>query len=336
MMCRYRIAFVFALLHLFAGQVHAYTTSFGVPNTFVDPIGWDIGDPNSTYQEWNAKTVDLLPMGQEDNPPDVGYNTAGATLSTPQHRAVFPGFGPTGTSNFYAFSGNFGAEADIYNHGGVGGGTHVIVQIGTTTNSAIDPNTGEFYDYVEDHTELVPGHGFGVFWGTLQIVDPNDAPITGGANGQSLQIAEVSYAEGFSSPFGPVNYQELIYEFWLPGYTGDFLIEWEEIVHTTIDTLRVDTMIASDAFPLTNVSIPGDFDDDGDVDGVDLAQWEGDYGINGESDADGDNDSDGLDFLVWQRNYTGSLPPSITAVPEPGSFFIAMLVVVMGLLVRPR
>ena len=38
------------------------------------------------------------------------------------------------------------------------------------------------------------------------------------------------------------------------------------------------------------------------VDADDLAQWEGDFGLNGNSDADGDSDSDGADFLVWQRN----------------------------------
>ena len=50
-----------------------------------------------------------------------------------------------------------------------------------------------------------------------------------------------------------------------------------------------------------------DFDADGDVDGTDLAQWEGDYGQNGDSDANGDGASTGLDFLAWQRQYTGSL-----------------------------
>lgn len=44
-----------------------------------------------------------------------------------------------------------------------------------------------------------------------------------------------------------------------------------------------------------------DFDTSGAVDGVDLSQWEGDYGDNGDSDADGDGDSDGNDFLVWQK-----------------------------------
>ena len=43
----------------------------------------------------------------------------------------------------------------------------------------------------------------------------------------------------------------------------------------------------------TILPLPGDFDDDGDVDADDLAQWEGDFGLNGDADADFDGDSDG-------------------------------------------
>lgn len=48
---------------------------------------------------------------------------------------------------------------------------------------------------------------------------------------------------------------------------------------------------------------PADFDGNGIVDGLDIAQWQGDYGVNGDSDADGDGDSDGADFLAWQRSF---------------------------------
>jgi T5SS/PEP-CTERM-associated repeat protein len=44
-----------------------------------------------------------------------------------------------------------------------------------------------------------------------------------------------------------------------------------------------------------------DFDEDGDVDAADLAQWQGDFGPSSLSDADNDGDSDGDDFLAWQR-----------------------------------
>lgn len=72
-----------------------------------------------------------------------------------------------------------------------------------------------------------------------------------------------------------------------------------------------------------NLSPPGDFDGDLDVDDLDLAKWQGDYGINGNSDADGDGDSDGRDFLIWQRNVGTGVPiSSAVSVPEPASFVL--------------
>ena len=58
-----------------------------------------------------------------------------------------------------------------------------------------------------------------------------------------------------------------------------------------------------------NVATPGDFNNDNYVDNDDLAQWQGDYGLNGDSDADQDGDSDGADFLAWQQNYNPEPPP---------------------------
>ncbi len=69
-------------------------------------------------------------------------------------------------------------------------------------------------------------------------------------------------------------------------------------------------------------SLPGDFDYDGDVDSADLVQWQGDAGVNGDSDADGDGDSDGADFLIWQRN-VGAAPT--TTVPEASSAVLAAM-----------
>jgi len=65
--------------------------------------------------------------------------------------------------------------------------------------------------------------------------------------------------------------------------------------------------------------LPSDFDIDGDVDSDDLAQWEGDFGLNGNSDANGDGISNGADFLVWQRQVGSGVTalPSAIAVPEP-------------------
>jgi autotransporter-associated beta strand protein len=82
--------------------------------------------------------------------------------------------------------------------------------------------------------------------------------------------------------------------------------------------------------------IPADFDGDGDVDGADLAQWQADFGLNGNSDADEDGDSDGLDILAWQQQFTGGNPlvSSATAVPEPAAVVLLLLVLPCWLRIR--
>lgn len=72
---------------------------------------------------------------------------------------------------------------------------------------------------------------------------------------------------------------------------------------------------------------PGDFDDDGDVDGDDLVIWSNQFGaVTNGADANGDGITDGEDFLIWQRQYTGSSPPATAgaaAVPEPVALQLA-------------
>jgi hypothetical protein len=95
-------------------------------------------------------------------------------------------------------------------------------------------------------------------------------------------------------------------------------LSWDTSQLYTTGVLRV---IATPAFT-------ADFDEDGDVDGDDLVQWRGDFGVNGLSDADGDGDSDGGDFLIWQRQL-GNGPPAQGAsatVPEPTTELLLILV----------
>jgi alpha-tubulin suppressor-like RCC1 family protein len=69
-----------------------------------------------------------------------------------------------------------------------------------------------------------------------------------------------------------------------------------------------------------------DFDEDGDVDGDDLVQWQGDFGANDFSDADDDGDSDGADFLTWQRQVGSgaTVNGAVANVPEPGGIMLAL------------
>jgi hypothetical protein len=72
---------------------------------------------------------------------------------------------------------------------------------------------------------------------------------------------------------------------------------------------------------------PGDFDDDGNVDGDDLADWQAGFGMtagaqHADGDADADEDVDGNDFLIWQRNVGSAIPA--TPVPEPAAVLLQL------------
>jgi hypothetical protein len=74
---------------------------------------------------------------------------------------------------------------------------------------------------------------------------------------------------------------------------------------------------------------PGDFNHDGHVDGLDLAQWQTQFGQTRaglSADGDVDGDVDGADFLNWQRH--ADLPGGavatavVTPTPEPGAVWL--------------
>ncbi|HMP08057.1 MAG TPA: hypothetical protein PJ982_17040 [Lacipirellulaceae bacterium] len=82
-----------------------------------------------------------------------------------------------------------------------------------------------------------------------------------------------------------------------------------------------------DNFRVLN-GLPGDFDQDGDVDADDLPIWKAAYGTTAAGDADGNLITDGNDFLIWQRNLGVDLTPATAAsgaVPEPSGALLAGL-----------
>ena len=79
----------------------------------------------------------------------------------------------------------------------------------------------------------------------------------------------------------------------------------------------------------SNDFLAGDFDEDHNVDGDDLARWRANFGTgttHTQGDADADGDADGADFLVWQRQVGGGGAIAAGgAVPEPTKLILAMI-----------
>lgn len=108
-----------------------------------------------------------------------------------------------------------------------------------------------------------------------------------------------------------------------------------------LKTFTDNTFLTSSLFSDPFVSLPGDFNGDGEVNGGDLLVWQGAFGQTGLGDADDDGDSDGRDYLIWQRNYGRTwddlLPLSaITSVPEPNSAILCAMAVSTAFLRRNR
>ena len=79
---------------------------------------------------------------------------------------------------------------------------------------------------------------------------------------------------------------------------------------------------------LAQTTGPGDFDDNGAVDGTDFLLWQRGF----------PSDFNGNDLVDWQDNYAGggNGPQLLTAVPEPGSIVLLSLTLVGGLLQRRK
>ena len=199
---------------------------------FVEPAGWTVGDAGSTYQLWHEfADTDTAPVG-----PDAGEWTASpAVATTPTFQITSPGFMP-GPGRTYSFSTPYGAAATVGNvaPGAAGLGTHVILQVATSLN----PDLG------------------GIVAGSVHVLDGDGDAITAGGEAIDALQATAFGARPINSPFGPTTFAENIFEFFLPGYTGDFTLAWTQNVHAGIEAVRVDSYLTAEPLPITAVPEP--------------------------------------------------------------------------------
>ena len=128
---------------------------------------------------------------------------------------------------------------------------------------------------------------------------------------------------------------------WTLTYTGN--ISWTDADTSIVNSVTgpgtgKDIVLMGLSSVVEPSARPGDFNLDEDVDGDDLAAWNGGFGSGttlAQGDADDDGDVDGSDFLTWQRNLGPA--PGISSIPEPASATLLVLsLTIVALRTRSR
>lgn len=228
--------------------------------------------------------------------------------------------------------GTFNLGTDITNGAGtsylnINGGTLQLDEVGLSIdvdNLEIGTKPGATASYTqtsEDNASLVAG-----------LLSLGSATSTGQLNieGGTVQVGDLAFAGSTSKillkPTMALNVLQANYSEAdgladaAAGFVGS--TPGGAIVVQTVDIGGVNyTQLFSDV-----TAIPGDFNADGMVDAADLAQWQGDFGVDGGSDANLDGESDGADFLIWQQNFGApAVAAASHAVPEPTALALSCL-----------
>jgi hypothetical protein len=270
--------------------------------TFIEPTLWNVGDLNSTYQEWTAGGTNAQPV----------TGSAQLVRTTNPVLATAPLLSQTGafiagSGGLYSFSGPYTVTAQIPNHSVVGAtGTYILVQAASTMNPDYDPEGNET--------------GGSVLRDSIKIYDAANQLLD---TSLTAEVTRTFYAPNYPL-FGGVGYEEVAWQVFVPGLVGDFKVTADVMVHAGVQAVRVDSIVAAGA------GQPGDFDGDGDVDGADFVNWQTNFPIAtgampGQGDADGDGDVDGADFVVWQTNFPFTPGGGASPIPEPHAVMLLAL-----------
>jgi hypothetical protein len=182
-------------------------TASAITVHFDEPTLWNVGDFNTTSQLWKSGDTSASPihanLTHTANPgqPAPTLTPAGAFVAS--------------SGGYYSFSSNYTATAAIDAPASMGPGTYVLVQTAATLN----PDGGS------------------VLKDAIKILDDQGNTL---ATSAAANVQQTFHDPNFPL-FGGVEYEELLWSVFLPGYTGDFDVKLEMMVHSSLQALRVDS-----------------------------------------------------------------------------------------------
>jgi hypothetical protein len=212
--------------------------------------------------------------------------------------------------------------------------------------SDVDGSLPENQDRITGNVWITRGNSQGIF-------NAREEPFYGSASPDDTEWATDINNPG--AAIASTNWTSLSFDPWITAYGGPGggnlptrLIGRNAVVHLISDDIYLDLRFASwQAFGgggfsyMRSLPPPtGDFDGDGDRDGVDFLAWQGGFGGSGglaQGDANSDGTVDAADFAVWAAQFGGSgSVGTVTAAPEPMSRFSALVAGVLLMLAKRR
>ncbi|TWU29884.1 PEP-CTERM sorting domain-containing protein [Bythopirellula polymerisocia] len=273
-----------------------------------DYPGGDVPDGPSA----GTPAIPIMPLSLPNTtrPPDpFGINPA-SPYDPANGPEMFPGFAGVVVGRLEDKSAMETVDVDYYSFFGPAG-AKVTVEV---ISEILSLGDGRFTDPVDPHLELLDS--------TLAPLPYPAASVVGMAALNDDQFESTD---------------SILFDVVLP-YSGEYFIEIRPAMKPEGTDVAGDyELLVSAVAEIPAGSLAADFDDDGDVDGEDLIDWQMAYGSDASADADDDGDSDGHDFLIWQIQHGASVPltDALTSVPEPSSE-ISMLVGALVLVSRRR
>jgi hypothetical protein len=294
----------------FVGLCLIFSTKKSIAvDTFDEPVQWSVGDLNTTYQKWSAEgpssPILSVPREKTSNPllsmdPVFGWS---------EEATIF------GSGGLYSFGDNYTISAQIPGHSPANAeGTHIRVQMLASMMPDYDPEGDGSWGSVRRES--------------IKIYDSNNVlAITS----DSIDVVRTAYYPSYLAGFPG---EEILWDVFVPDLVGDFHITAEVMLHCSFQALRVDSWVV-----VSQDLVPGDFNGDGNVDGIDFSAWQSNFPKSadaslGQGDADGDGDIDGADFVVWQTHFSPTSGSGVQPVPESNAILSSLIGIGSGLFVR--